>query len=64
MNLSRRFLAHFGILPSDSLNGKFTGIYFRPRCIDPRKRDKELDKEIGLKNFLKGNSFQIVYQRH
>ena len=30
--------AFWGLYPLDSLNGLITGIYFRPRCIDPKEK--------------------------
>ena len=37
--------AFWGLYPLGSLKGLITGIYFRPRCIDP--------KEKGIKNWIK-----------
>lgn len=54
--------AFWGFYPLDSLNGLITGIYFRPRCIDPREKGiKNWIKKIGLKKLLKREFFSKLF---
>ena len=52
----------WGLYPLDSLNGLITGIYFRPRCIDPKEKGiKNWIKKIGLKKLLKREFFSKLF---
>ena len=54
--------AFWGFYPLDSLNGLITGIYFRPRCIDPKEKGiKNWIKKIGLKKLLKRKFFSKLF---
>ena len=54
--------AFLGLYPLDSLNGLLTGIYFRPRCIDPNEMGfGNWVKRIGLKKLLKRGFFSKLF---
>ena len=54
--------AFWGLYPPDSLNGLIAGIYFRPRCIDPKEKGiKNWIKKIGLKKLLKRGFFSKLF---
>ena len=51
-----------GLYPLDSLNGLLTGIYFRPRCIDPNEMGVgNWVKKIGLRKLLKRRFFSKLF---
>ena len=57
--LRRVFLGSF---PLEQLNGLISGIYFRPRCIDPSETGlKNWIKKVGLKKLLKRRFFSKLF---